>query len=229
MADYWKSNPRKYCEYCDCWFASNPISIRHHERGNRHKCNVNRKLEKLKQEAERGVYVNNMVQGVLSHIEKAALNKYKTDKKDDIFVASAYGREVKQRQNIVQSSEDKTSNHSSVLQWIESKTVDGKIYYHNPATREIIWKKRPIKNEVEDVRNGNTVVDGNNLELPESSLLPESEEYYDPDKEDILAINKLMNTKKEARCSVQKSENVQVSFKSVSAKRRKLKKTRSGE
>ena len=31
--EYWKSNTRKFCEYCKCWFADNKASINFHEAG----------------------------------------------------------------------------------------------------------------------------------------------------------------------------------------------------
>lgn len=37
MADYWKSNAKKFCEICKVWFADNKISIENHERGLKHK------------------------------------------------------------------------------------------------------------------------------------------------------------------------------------------------
>ncbi|KAI0988363.1 hypothetical protein GJ496_009069 [Pomphorhynchus laevis] len=48
MTDYWKSNPKKYCEFCCCWYADNKISIEFHESGNRHKSNVTNRLQRIR-------------------------------------------------------------------------------------------------------------------------------------------------------------------------------------
>ncbi|KAG2456295.1 WBP4 protein, partial [Polypterus senegalus] len=44
MADYWKSQPKKFCQYCKCWIADNKPSIEFHERGKNHKENVSAKI-----------------------------------------------------------------------------------------------------------------------------------------------------------------------------------------
>ncbi|OON22866.1 U1 zinc finger [Opisthorchis viverrini] len=47
MADYWKSNPKKFCDVCKCWMADNKISVQNHESGLRHKANVEKKMNEL--------------------------------------------------------------------------------------------------------------------------------------------------------------------------------------
>lgn len=37
MADYWKSNAKKWCEICKIWIADNRIQVENHERGLKHK------------------------------------------------------------------------------------------------------------------------------------------------------------------------------------------------
>ncbi|KAL5111614.1 WW domain-binding protein 4 [Taenia crassiceps] len=51
MADYWKSNPKKYCDICKCWIQDNAISINNHESGQRHIGNVQKKLNELQRNA----------------------------------------------------------------------------------------------------------------------------------------------------------------------------------
>lgn len=46
-SEYWKSNPRKFCDFCKCWIAENKPSIEFHERGKRHKENVQKRLEEI--------------------------------------------------------------------------------------------------------------------------------------------------------------------------------------
>lgn len=78
MADYWKSNPRKFCDACKCWIADNKSSIQFHESGRKHQFNVQNRLssirhrasQKEKKEAKEGQWLEQM--------EKAALSDYRT-------------------------------------------------------------------------------------------------------------------------------------------------------
>ena len=45
MSEYWKSNAKKYCDYCKVWISDNKASINIHESGKNHKDNVKAKLE----------------------------------------------------------------------------------------------------------------------------------------------------------------------------------------
>ncbi|VDD76284.1 unnamed protein product [Mesocestoides corti] len=52
MADYWKSNPKKYCGVCKCWIQDNFVSVNNHESGQRHINNVQKKLNELRRNAK---------------------------------------------------------------------------------------------------------------------------------------------------------------------------------
>jgi hypothetical protein len=45
MSEYWKSNAKKYCDYCKVWISDNKASINIHESGKNHKDSVKAKLE----------------------------------------------------------------------------------------------------------------------------------------------------------------------------------------
>ena len=69
MTEYWKSQPRRFCEICKCWFGDNKAvgefptlkhfgsekfhllaclqSIQHHEQGVRHKNNVQKRIKEV--------------------------------------------------------------------------------------------------------------------------------------------------------------------------------------
>ncbi|GLH05158.1 WW domain-binding protein 4 [Gryllus bimaculatus] len=51
MADYWKSNAKKYCDFCKCWIADNKPSVDFHEKGKRHKENVALKLKNISRQS----------------------------------------------------------------------------------------------------------------------------------------------------------------------------------
>ncbi|KAL5255298.1 hypothetical protein ACHWQZ_G014639 [Mnemiopsis leidyi] len=54
MAEYWKSQPRKFCPQCKCWIADNKISREFHEGGKKHKEAV---AIQLKEARKRGAAV----------------------------------------------------------------------------------------------------------------------------------------------------------------------------
>lgn len=64
-ADYWKSQSRKFCDFCKCWIADNKPSIDFHESGKKHKENVKKKLKEIhknstKQAKERKTFENDI-------------------------------------------------------------------------------------------------------------------------------------------------------------------------
>lgn len=52
-ADYWKSQGRKRCDYCNCWIADNKASINFHEGGRKHKDNVSKRLKEIHKKSAR--------------------------------------------------------------------------------------------------------------------------------------------------------------------------------
>uniref|UniRef100_A0A3P8Q4T0 Matrin-type domain-containing protein n=1 Tax=Astatotilapia calliptera TaxID=8154 RepID=A0A3P8Q4T0_ASTCA len=77
-ADYWKSQPRKFCQYCKCWIADNKPSIEFHERGKNHKENVAAKIsEKSIQKAKQ----EERMSKEFAAMEEAALKAYQEDLK----------------------------------------------------------------------------------------------------------------------------------------------------
>lgn len=73
MADYWKSNAKKYCEICKCWFADNKISVENHERGLRHKGMVQARLRELSKKASERDKQNEQLAATLARMEQAAV------------------------------------------------------------------------------------------------------------------------------------------------------------
>uniref|UniRef100_A0A7E4W5C5 WW domain-binding protein 4 n=1 Tax=Panagrellus redivivus TaxID=6233 RepID=A0A7E4W5C5_PANRE len=73
MADYWKSNAKKFCEVCKCWFADNKLSVEHHERGARHKAMVQNRLRELSKNAETRDRENASLAATLAQMESAAI------------------------------------------------------------------------------------------------------------------------------------------------------------
>ncbi|KAH9316178.1 hypothetical protein KI387_024805, partial [Taxus chinensis] len=47
---YWVSQGNKWCDQCKIFISNNPISIRTHELGQRHKDNVTKRLATMRKE-----------------------------------------------------------------------------------------------------------------------------------------------------------------------------------
>ncbi|XP_071499995.1 WW domain-binding protein 4-like [Diadema antillarum] len=79
MADYWKSNPRKFCDFCQCWFADNKSSIEFHERGKRHQENVAKKIAELRKKGQKQHETQQELSGFLKQMEEGAMKAFKKD------------------------------------------------------------------------------------------------------------------------------------------------------
>ncbi|ELT89487.1 hypothetical protein CAPTEDRAFT_222399 [Capitella teleta] len=78
-ADVWKSQPRKRCEYCDCWFADNKASRDFHEQGKRHQNNVRKKLDDLRKKGAKDAEEADAEAKMFQNIEMEALKAYQKD------------------------------------------------------------------------------------------------------------------------------------------------------
>ncbi|TWW63851.1 WW domain-binding protein 4 [Takifugu flavidus] len=81
MADYWKSQPRKFCEYCKCWIADNKPSIDFHERGKNHKENVAAKISEIKKKSQQKAKQEERMSKEFTKMEEAAMKAYQEDLK----------------------------------------------------------------------------------------------------------------------------------------------------
>uniref|UniRef100_A0A3B5MU61 Matrin-type domain-containing protein n=1 Tax=Xiphophorus couchianus TaxID=32473 RepID=A0A3B5MU61_9TELE len=80
-ADYWKSQPRKFCQYCKCWIADNKPSIEFHERGKNHKENVAAKISEIKKKSVEKAKKEERMSKEFAAMEEAALKAYEEDLK----------------------------------------------------------------------------------------------------------------------------------------------------
>ncbi|XP_028427967.1 WW domain-binding protein 4 [Perca flavescens] len=81
MADYWKSQPRKFCQYCKCWIADNKPSVEFHERGKNHKENVAAKISEIKKKSVDKMKQEERMSKEFKAMEEAALKAYEEDLK----------------------------------------------------------------------------------------------------------------------------------------------------
>ncbi|XP_043268919.1 WW domain-binding protein 4 isoform X2 [Venturia canescens] len=78
-ADYWKSQGRKFCDFCKCWIADNKPSIEFHEGGKKHKENVGKRLKEIHKNSAKQAKQTRKFEDDLKKMESAAMAAYLKD------------------------------------------------------------------------------------------------------------------------------------------------------
>ncbi|KAK3914236.1 Calmodulin-lysine N-methyltransferase [Frankliniella fusca] len=165
QADYWKSQPRKQCEFCKCWIADNKPSIAFHENGKKHKENVAKRLSEISKKSAKDAKQQVQVDKEMKKMEEAALKAYMKDIQDNADFTSKLlldGLEQKQKaaeQAAEQQAEAKKAKEAAKVQekiemdqkrkrvkekasttkWYEAKSDEGYSYYWHTDTNETKW------------------------------------------------------------------------------------------
>uniref|UniRef100_A0A3B3ZUA6 Matrin-type domain-containing protein n=1 Tax=Periophthalmus magnuspinnatus TaxID=409849 RepID=A0A3B3ZUA6_9GOBI len=163
MADYWKSQPRKFCQYCKCWIADNKPSIDFHERGKNHKENVAAKISEIKKKSIQKAKQDEKASKQFAAMEEAAMKAYEKDLKRMEREAGLYtettsetstyqpvptvqapkqpqaqGQEPKQKKPKKKDGHPRPPAqprpHPGAALWVEGKTGEGYTYYYNTVT-----------------------------------------------------------------------------------------------
>ncbi|KAM8718166.1 hypothetical protein ACLKA7_004814 [Drosophila subpalustris] len=79
MTEYWKSNERKYCDFCKCWLSDNKASIAFHESGKRHKLNVAKRITDISRSSEKAEREKQKMSAEIRKMEEAAMKSYAQD------------------------------------------------------------------------------------------------------------------------------------------------------
>ncbi|XP_004066596.1 WW domain-binding protein 4 [Oryzias latipes] len=163
MADYWKSQPRKFCQYCKCWIADNKPSIEFHERGKNHKENVAAKISEIKKKSIQKAKQEERMSKQFAAMEEAAVKAYEEDLKRMERESQGFSYPVKaptsQPQPLVmppkaapqhqprkqQKKKEKMSRkpreQPTARVWVEGFAENGHMYYYNTITGESQWEK----------------------------------------------------------------------------------------
>ncbi|CAG2250041.1 FBP21 [Mytilus edulis] len=163
MATYWKSQPKKYCKFCNCWITDNKPSVDFHERGKNHQENVKRKINEVKKKSTEQAKEREELEDDMKKMEKAAMEAFKKDLKDNPELAAKYGvkirtdaekladkeakrkeREAKlkkeeEEREAVLKAEEELMTKLATCKWFEAKSPEGYSYYWNVETNETIW------------------------------------------------------------------------------------------
>ncbi|KAG5451546.1 WW domain binding protein 4 [Clonorchis sinensis] len=158
MADYWKSNPKKFCDVCKCWMADNKISVQNHETGLRHKANVEKKMNELLRNNKNSEREEQKLRDSIQQMNDNAFVGMMKDLARDPSLAKRYGitltdqaqQDVRDKVSEI-TSKDKTKKPVSkpapkapktvTPEWREATTPDGRKYYWNTVTRVTQWER----------------------------------------------------------------------------------------
>ncbi|KAE8278367.1 WW domain-binding protein 4 [Larimichthys crocea] len=131
MADYWKSQPRKFCQYCKCWIADNKPSVEFHERGKNHKENVAAKISEIKKKSVDKAKQEERQSKQFAAMEEAAMKAYE----EDLKRMGGRGGGVTTSSSHTTTAAGEASSESAGL------ADDGNTYYYNTMTGESRWDK----------------------------------------------------------------------------------------
>ncbi|CAH3018018.1 unnamed protein product, partial [Porites evermanni] len=153
-AEYWKSQPRKLCEFCKCWITDNKPSVEFHERGKKHKENVQRRIEEVRKKSKEVGKAEKQLQMDLAAIEAAALKAYQKD----LNIQTPSSKSETTEESTTKTAENETCSKGETTAacfvsyegslatmtcthgWNIWQTPEGYYYYYNTATQVTQWE-----------------------------------------------------------------------------------------
>ncbi|XP_070168758.1 WW domain-binding protein 4 [Polyergus mexicanus] len=109
MADYWKSQGRKFCDFCKCWIADNKPSIDFHEGGKKHKENVSKRLKEIYKNSAKQAKQNKKFENDIKKMENAAMAAYMKDVENNTRDMTAQ-KIIKEKVNKIETTETQNFN-----------------------------------------------------------------------------------------------------------------------
>ncbi|KAG8452285.1 hypothetical protein GDO86_004188 [Hymenochirus boettgeri] len=145
MADFWKSQPKKFCTYCKCWIADNKPSIEFHERGKNHKENVAKKINEIRKKSVDKAKEDEKKSKEFAAMEEAALKAYEEDLKrlqggSPAPAASAVPQQSNASREKKRKEIEAIEKVHAQKQWTKVYNPEGHPYYYNTLTGESQWE-----------------------------------------------------------------------------------------
>jgi len=78
MTEYWKSQAKKFCDFCKCWISDNKASVEFHESGKRHQTAVQTRLEEIGRKGAADERQKQKQELWLQKMEAAAMKDYRS-------------------------------------------------------------------------------------------------------------------------------------------------------
>nr|XP_031845376.1 WW domain-binding protein 4 isoform X1 [Nomia melanderi] len=121
-ADYWKSQGRKFCDFCKCWIADNKPSIDFHEGGKKHKDNVSKRLKEIHKNSAKQAKQNKKMEDDIKKMESAAMAAYLKDVENNTRDMTA-DRIIEEKRNRIEMKD--TSSARNCVPMIAPETTAG--------------------------------------------------------------------------------------------------------
>ncbi|KAJ4430202.1 hypothetical protein ANN_22412 [Periplaneta americana] len=149
-ADYWKSQAKKFCDFCKCWIADNKPSIEFHEKGKRHKENVAKRLSEISKKSRQEHQKSLKVDDEMKKMEEAAMKAYMKDMEENADLTSQLLKETLSEKSQKCDSDTPSSSIKTEPSteeaapevpapevpklWYEAKSEQGYIYFWHIET-----------------------------------------------------------------------------------------------
>ncbi|XP_040571817.1 uncharacterized protein [Lepeophtheirus salmonis] len=102
MTEYWKSQAKKFCQYCKVWITDNKASVGFHEGGKKHQMAVQTRLKDIRRKGMEDLRNSRDEAAMLRQMEEDALNTYRMkdlDSNSDITASIFNKRRAEMREN----------------------------------------------------------------------------------------------------------------------------------
>ncbi|XP_063222759.1 WW domain-binding protein 4-like isoform X2 [Bacillus rossius redtenbacheri] len=156
MTEYWKSQAKKYCDFCKCWIADNAPNISFHDNGRKHKENVRLRIAEMTKQSQKEYKTQLKVDDEIKKMEEAAMKAYMKDVEASADFTSKVIHETianKQKAEEVDAPEgasEKDEGNKEEMEeeapaveekkWHEAQSDEGHTYYWNVDSGESRWE-----------------------------------------------------------------------------------------